>query len=294
MIITVPATSANLGPGFDALGLALTLYNEIKIQRANFSSIAIVGEGEDNIKLKRNNLFLSIFNEIYYELTGKKDTFRIVFKNQIPFSRGLGSSSAVITSAVASAYAMAEFKVDKTVILNRSLVYENHPDNISPAVLGGFVTSIVHNNQVKSLKKNLGDDIKAVVVIPDKPMSTKESRTKLPKQYSMSDCVSNLAHSAFLTACFFNEKYDLLRLASKDMMHEELRMQALPELFEVKKTAYECGALMSTLSGSGSTFLNIVYKSDAVNLQERLQEKFGNFRVEILSFDNDGFVISQS
>lgn len=294
MIITVPATSANLGPGFDALGLALNLYNEVEIQRANFSSVSIIGEGANNINLKRNNLFLSIFNEIYYELTDKKDTFRMIFKNKIPFSRGLGSSSAVITSAVAAAYAMAEFKVDKNVVLNRSLIYENHPDNISPAVLGGFVTSIVHNNQVKSLKKSIGDEIKAVVVIPDKPMSTKESRTKLPKEYSRSDCVSNLAHSAFLTACFFEEKYELLKLASKDVMHEDIRMNSLPELFEVRKTAYENGAVMSTLSGSGSTFLNIAYKSEALNLKEKLQDKFKNFRVEILSFDNDGFIITQS
>ncbi|QKG28656.1 homoserine kinase [Campylobacter sp. RM16187] len=294
MTISVPATSANLGPGFDTLGLALSLYNEIDIKRANFSSISIIGEGAENIKLKKNNLFLSIFNEIYYELTGKKDSFRMVFKNHIPFSRGLGSSSAVITSAIASAYAMAEFKIDKNVVLNRSLVYENHPDNISPAVLGGFVTSVVHNNQVNSIKKAIGDDIKAVVVIPDKPMSTKESRTKLPKHYSMSECVSNLSHSAFLTACFLEEKYDLLKIASKDMMHEELRMQTLPELFDVRKTAYENGALMSTLSGSGSTFLNITYKSDAANLQERLKDKFKNFRVEILSFDNNGFIISKS
>lgn len=294
MIIRVPATSANLGPGFDALGLALNLHNEVEIHRAKISSTAIFGEGESNISLKKNNLFLSIFNEIYCELTGDKDTFRTIFRNQIPFSRGLGSSSAVIVGAIASAYAMAEFKADKNVILNKALVYENHPDNIAPAALGGFVTSIVHNAEVKSIKKEIKDDIKAVVVIPDKPMSTKESRTKLPKQYLMKECVNNLAHSAFLTACFLEEKYDLLRLAAKDMMHEELRMQSLPELFNVRKIAYENGALMSTLSGSGSTFLNIAHKSDAQILKDRLANNFKSFRVEILSFDNFGFSVAQS
>ncbi|MDO5046033.1 homoserine kinase [Campylobacter sp.] len=291
MVIKVPATSANLGPGFDALGLAVGLYNEVEITRSKFSSISIIGEGEDNINLKKHNLFYSIFNEIFLELTGKKENFRIVFKNQIPFSRGLGSSSAVITSAIASAYAMAEFKVDKSVVLNKALIYENHPDNIAPATLGGFVSSITHNNQVRSIKKNIKDDIKAVVVIPDKPMSTKESRTKLPKQYSMSHCVSNLSHAAFLTACFLEERYELLNIASKDMMHEDLRMSSLPQLFEVRKTAYENGALMSSLSGSGSTMLNIAYKDDAPNLKEKLMDKFKSFRVEILSFDNNGFII---
>ena len=294
MKIIVPATSANLGPGFDALGLALRMHNEVEINRANFSSISIFGEGKDNVSLKKNNLFMSIFNEIYAELTGQKDTFRVVFDNKIPFSRGLGSSSAVITSAICAAYAMAEFKVDKGVILNKSLIYENHPDNIAPAVLGGFVSSVVENFQVKSIKKELNSDIKAVVVIPNKPMSTSESRTKLPKNFSITECVSNLSHSAFLASCFFSENFELLKIASKDMMHERIRMQSLPELFEVRNLAYENGSLMSTLSGSGSSFLNLVYKNDAQNLKNKLQSRFKNFRIEILDFDNDGLKVLQS
>ena len=294
MQILVPATSANIGPGFDALGLALELHNTVEITRANFASVSILGEGKDNALLKKNNIFLSIFNEIYIKLTGKKDTFRMIFINQIPFSRGLGSSSAVITSAIAAAYAAAGFKADKSVILNQALVYENHPDNIAPATLGGFVSSVVENGKVKSLKKPLSTDIKAVVVIPDKPMSTNESRAKLPKNFTMSECVSNLSHAAFLTACFFSEKYELLRTAAKDVMHEQIRMQNLPELFEVRKIAYENGALLSTLSGSGSSFLNIIYADDAANLKQKLQDKFKSFRVEIFNFDNDGIKILQS
>ena len=256
--------------------------------------MSILGEGKDNALLKKNNIFLSIFNEIYIKLTGKKDTFRMIFTNQIPFSRGLGSSSAVITSAIAAAYAAAGFKADKSAILNQALVYENHPDNIAPATLGGFVSSVVENGKVKSLKKPLSTDIKAVVVIPDKPMSTNESRAKLPKNFTMSECVSNLSHAAFLTACFFSENYELLRTAAKDVMHEQIRMQNLPELFEVRKIAYENGALLSTLSGSGSSFLNIVYADDAANLKQKLQDKFKSFRVEIFNFDNDGIKILQS
>ena len=294
MQILVPATSANIGPGFDALGLALELHNTVEITRANFASVSILGEGKDNALLKKNNIFLSIFNEIYVKLTGKKDTFRMIFTNQIPFSRGLGSSSAVITSAIAAAYAVAGFQADKSAILNQALVYENHPDNIAPATLGGFVSSVVENGKVKSLKKPLSTDIKAVVVIPDKPMSTNESRAKLPKNFTMSECVSNLSHAAFLTACFFSENYELLRTAAKDVMHEQIRMQNLPELFEVRKIAYENGALLSTLSGSGSSFLNIVYAGDAANLKQKLQDKFKSFRVEIFNFDNDGIKILQS
>ena len=294
MNILIPATSANLGPGFDALGLSLKLFNSVKIEPSKFSSVSINGEGSDSTNLKRNNIFLSIFNEIFLELTGKNENFRIVFENNIPFSRGLGSSSAVIVGAIASAYEMAGFKASKSVVLNKAIIYETHPDNISPAVYGGFISAVVKNGNVYANKINLSDDIKAVVVIPNKPMSTASSRQILPKNYTMKECVNNLSHAAFLTSCFYEKRYDLLRVASEDMMHEERRMSALKELFEVRKVAYENGALMSTLSGSGSSFLNIAYKDDAKNLQDVLKGKFSDFRVEIFSFDNDGYEITQS
>ena len=294
MNILIPATSANLGPGFDALGLSLKLFNSVKIEPSKFSSVSINGEGSDSTNLKRNNIFLSIFNEIFLELTGKNENFRIVFENNIPFSRGLGSSSAVIVGAIASAYEMAGFKASKSVVLNKAIIYETHPDNISPAVYGGFISAVVKNGNVYANKINLSDDIKAVVVIPNKPMSTASSRQILPKNYTMKECVNNLSHAAFLTSCFYEKRYDLLRVASEDMMHEERRMSALKELFDVRKVAYENGALMSTLSGSGSSFLNIAYKDDAKNLQDVLKGKFSDFRVEIFSFDNDGYEITQS
>lgn len=291
MIVKIPATSANLGPGFDALGLALSLYNEVLITQASFSSVSINGEGSQSGLLKRNNLFLNIFNEIYSELTGKIGTFRIVFDNKIPFSRGLGSSSAVIVSAIAAAYAMAGFKVNKQSILNRALFYENHPDNIAPATLGGFVCSIVKNNRVIFNKFDISNDIKAVVTIPDKPMSTALSRSTLPKNYSAKECVYSLSHAALLASCFASGRYEYLREASEDIMHEPYRMPALPELFSVRDVAYENGALLSTLSGSGSSFLSIAYADDANRLKDALSAKFSHFRVEIFEFDNEGFVL---
>lgn len=294
MTILVPATSANLGPGFDALGLSLKLHNEVKITTSAINSVSINGEGSDNVTLKKNNLFISIFNEIFKDLSGKDENFRIVFDNKIPFSRGLGSSSAVIISAIASAYFMAGFKVDKQTILNKALVYENHPDNITPAVFGGFISAVISNNSVVFNKFEISNDLKAVVVIPNKPMSTSQAREILPKSYTIKECVLNLSHAAFLTSCFAAKKYDLLRLACKDAMHEDRRMSTLSELFEVRKMAYENGALMSSLSGSGSSFLNIVYADDANNLHKKLSDKFSNFRVEVLEFDNDGFILMQS
>lgn len=293
MKISTPATSANLGPGFDTLGLALQLYNEVIISKCGITSVSINGEGSNNVRLKGKNIFIRIFNEIYFNLNKKKDNFRFVFNNNIPFSRGLGSSSSVIVSAVACAYYLSNFQVDKQLILNTALKYENHPDNIAPAVWGGFTSSIVHNGSVLSQKISLDEDLRAVMVIPNKSMSTNESRQMLPKSYIMSDVVSNLSHCAFLTACFCKKDYSNLRIASIDKMHEERRMHTFPELFAVRKIAYNNGALMSNLSGSGSSFFNLAHKSDAQNLKKVLQSNFTDFRVEIFEFDNNGFVIKE-
>ena len=289
MQIIVPATSANLGPGFDCLGLSLKFFNKISIKRSKISSISISGEGEKNIYFKKNNAFVKIFNEYQEKLLGKRENFSFKFENNIPISRGLGSSSAVIVSAIASAYFMAEKKMDKNLILNEALKYENHPDNIAPAVLGGFVCSLVKDTKVLSIKKDIDKDLKAVLVIPNKIIKTEQSRAVLPKKLSFDEAVFNVAHSSFLTACFLEKKYEFLKEASKDKLHQERRMKNYEILFEVQDLALKNEAILSTLSGSGSSFINITYKDDAKLLAQKFKDKFKNFAVKILDFDDKGF-----
>ena len=292
MIIYVPATSANLGPGFDTLGIALNLHNKVIIKKSNFFSLSIKGEGSDRKRFKNNNLFVKIFYEVYEEITGKRDNFRFEFYNKIPISRGLGSSSAIITSAVAAAYALRDNQVDKEKVLNRSLCFENHPDNIAPAVHGGFTVSLVEDDKVYTLKKEMPSFLKAVVVIPNRAMSTAKSRTTLPKEYPLKDIVYNLSRSSMLSAIFFDEKWDLLKIASKDRLHQDKRISNMKELFAVQKCALEAGALSSTLSGSGSTFFNIVYEDDAKKIANTLKTKFPHFRIETFDFDNIGLKVN--
>jgi homoserine kinase len=293
LIIQTPATSANLGPGFDSLGLALDLNNQVTIKPSDFLTISIKGEGSHKPKLKTNNQFVSIFYNFYIKLIGKRDNFRFEFQNNIPFSRGLGSSSAVIVSAIASAYHLADVVLSRESILNKALFYEPHPDNIAPAVYGGFTASLtLKNEKVITQKKEIPSYLKAVMVIPNRPMSTLKSRAKMPKNISMQKTVFNLSHSAVLTAAFFSEDWKILQVASQDKLHQQMRMGAIRELFEVQKIALQNGALMSTLSGSGSSFFNMVYEDEALSLQKKLQEKFVNFRVEIYDFNNIGYSIT--
>lgn len=294
MRIRVPASSANLGPGFDTLGLAIAVYNYVNIIPSSCQSISVKGEGANKKRLKTHNVFVSIFNDIYKELLSDVKSFRFEFENNIPFSRGLGSSSAVIVGAIAAAYHMAGLKVCRKTVLNKALVYENHPDNIAPAVYGGFTSSIVQDNEVQTLKKELPKAIKAVMVIPDRPMSTAHSRTQLPKSYITKDVVFNTSRVGLMCAAFFSENWEILRACGKDKMHENRRMKRLKELFEVRRIAKKNGALLSTLSGSGSSFFNLTYEKDAIMLEKILKNSFPNFRVEVFDFDNDGFCILKS
>jgi homoserine kinase len=290
LLISVPATSANLGPGFDTLGLAINLRNEIVIKPSRFLSLSTHGEGCKNPKIKRNSLFLHIFNEQYKKLTGKQNTFRFEFTNRIPISRGLGSSSAVIVAAITAAHVAAGIKYNKRRILNSSLRYEHHPDNITPAVMGGFNVACIEGDRIYSKKRRLPSYLRAVLVIPDRTISTSKSRNVLPKHYSKEEMVFSLSRAAYMTALFMSESWDLLRIASKDRIHQERRMKMMPELFAVQKLALDSGALMSTLSGSGSTFFTLCYEDDAPKIEKRLSDRFPQFRVFNCELDNYGVI----
>ncbi|MDR1911971.1 MAG: homoserine kinase [Helicobacteraceae bacterium] len=286
MKIIVPATSANMGPGFDCLGVALKFYNAIDIQPSKFFSVSVRGEGARFLKTKNGNAFLNIFYKTYKRLTGADGAFRFRFENNIPLSRGLGSSSAAIVSALSAAYLTAKVPLDKRLILNEALTYEQHPDNITPATFGGFCVCAVEEAGVVFSRARLEDRLRAVVTIPDKPISTKFSRNALPKKLKIEDATFNIARSSLLTAALLTKDYDLLRSACEDRLHQTIRMRFLPELFEVQKTAFEAGALSSSLSGSGSSFFNLAKDGDdAQKIALALRKGFPSFRTEIFEFD---------
>jgi len=291
MKITVPATSANLGPGFDTLGLALDIKNTVIIKPSKFHSVSLNGEGSNNPSLKNNNMFVNTFNDFHDNIAQSNQKYRFEFFNEIPLSRGLGSSSAVIISAIASAYAIENVSLDKQQLLNLALSYESHPDNITPAVMGGFTVATVRNFEVNYIKKDLPKILKAVVVIPNRPISTQLSRKTLPFKYSKEDTIANISHSSLLTAAIFSEDWKMLKEASRDRIHQYYRMKQMPELFAVQKVALRNGALMSTLSGSGSTFFNMCYENDAKKLVKVLKENFPHFRIFSCDFNNNGVKI---
>jgi len=288
--VSVPATSANLGPGFDTLGLAINLRNEAEIKPSKTFKICIKGQGEGRLESK-NNLFVKIFNQKFQNLTGEHQEFSFDFTNNIPLARGLGSSSACIVSAVSAAYKMAEISFDKDLILNEALEFEGHPDNITPAVFGGFCVAALKNKKIIKIKSPLNTDYKAVMVVPNKSVSTKQSRAVLKNTLSLSDAVFNISHSSLLTAAFIKGEYSLLKDGSQDLLHQNQRMETMPVLFDVQKKSLDIGALMCTLSGSGSSIFSLFEKNEAKKAKEKLASNFPEFFVEAFDFDNSGLII---
>lgn len=292
--ISVPATSANLGPGFDCLGLSLDFRNYFSVEVSDKQTINISGEGEKFGKLKADNIFVKIFLDNLKKFKIEQNKFAFRFENQIPISRGLGSSSAVISAAIAGAYFFKYQKIDKQEILDLALSYENHPDNITPAIFGGFNAAVLENNKVVHLKQEISNEIRAVVVIPSRAISTKRSRQTLPKKYSSMDSIYNLSRSSLMCMAFMQKRWDILRIVSKDKFHQYCRMKQYPILFTVQKVALENGALMSTLSGSGSSFLNVCLKDDAAKIAQILQSRFPNFKILDVGFDNQGLRLEKN
>lgn len=296
MNFSVPATTANLGPGFDSLGLSLNLRNCFSVSPSTKKEIHITGEGADHDKFYSDNLFSKIFTKKYNELGGA-DTFKFRFHNKIPISRGLGSSSAVIVGAIFSAYKMAGRVPIKSEVLNSAFHYEQHPDNITSAVFGGFNVSVVRCRKDKpsiiNARQRMPNDVVSVIVVPNKVMPTRVSRSVLPVQYPISDAVFNVSRSSMLSVAFFSQRWDLLREASLDRLHQSYRMNNMPILSKVQKFALMRGALMSTLSGSGSSIFNLCFRNDGDALRSSLANKFPFFRVLMVDLDNDGVKVEK-
>lgn len=301
--ISVPATSANLGPGLDVLGLSLDFRNEFSLYPASATSIEIYGEGEGVKRFIVDNMFVKVFyktirmlNEEYAKGKGQPQ-YRFVFHNKIPISRGMGSSSAIIIGAISAAYRALGLQLDRDSIVQKALSYEPHPDNITPATFGGLNVAMLgegkDRGKVLHIKHNMPSCLRAVMVIPHRSTSTKISRQSLPKKYSFNDAVYNLSHASLLVASIMQEKWDLVRQASRDRFHQERRMRSTPVLFAVQKCALENGAILSTLSGSGSSFLSLCLEDDTKRLFDALSAKFGKLRVVEMGLDNEGIKLEK-
>ncbi|PWK08460.1 homoserine kinase [Tumebacillus permanentifrigoris] len=252
----VPATTANLGPGFDVLGMALDLYNEIEMEEIEQGlEITVEGEGAADIARDESNLVyqaaLAVFERVGYAPAG----LRIHLCNRIPVTRGLGSSSAALVGGLAAANRICGDALSREELLEIATVMEGHPDNVAPVLYGGFsVAGHVRDKwRVQRLTPPAG--LCVVVAIPDFELHTEQARAVVPQQVSLADAIFSASHVGLIVAALQKNDLELFGQCLEDRLHQSHRAELIPGMNDVLKSAEEAGAVGAALSGAGPTLI---------------------------------------
>lgn len=257
-LIRVPATTANLGPGFDCLGLALDLYNEIEyelLEEKGAFELTIQGEGKDSLSYDKDNLLYQSFKKAYETMGKDLPGISIKQINRIPLSRGLGSSSAAIVGGLIMANELAGGLLTNDQLLKLAVEIEGHPDNVAPALLGGFVISFKEKNAIIAKKIDIPPSLAATVIVPEFQLSTRESRQAIPANIPLEDAVFNIGRAALLVASMMGEDYKMMEHALADKLHQNYRAALVPGLLEIIEAAKEMDIIGTALSGAGPSMI---------------------------------------
>lgn len=254
--IQIPATSANLGAGFDAIGLALTFYNYVEMEESDKIDIAS-SDGLDIPTDEKNLIYISAKD--LFNVCGKKlEGLKLRQTNSIPMARGLGSSSACIIAGLVGANKMLGDPLTKDDLVDLSAQIEGHPDNTAPALLGGIVTAVFDGRKVHWVKQEVFTKLKFIAIIPDFELKTEQARACLPKEIAHKDAVYNLSRAALFSASLLTGKFENLKTAVDDRLHQPYRMELIPHCKDVFDIAYTHGAYGAYISGAGPTIMAIV------------------------------------
>lgn len=290
----MPATSANMGAGFDTFGIALKLYNEIAVEETNEETeIKIFGDQYDS-NFKDNLTYQSIIKTYKYLGVPYKNFKIDMSEVNIPMSRGLGSSAACIVGGIFAANKILKDKLSVDEMLKIAVSIEGHPDNVAPALIGGMVTSIASNNNVVYSKVNIKSNFKYAAMIPNFKVSTLDARTVLPKAYSRSDAVFNISRAAMLVSALNNGENDKLKFAFDDKLHQPYRKNFIHNIDEIFASSREFGSYGEFISGSGSTLLAIVDENNVdyfKNMTFFLQGLERKWKLLELNMDNEGAAV---
>lgn len=254
--ITVPASSANLGAGFDALGLALTLYNRVWMEEADGCRIEALDAAP--IPTGENNMIYDTARRLFERCGHPFRGLHIVQENNIPMTRGLGSSSACLVAGLLGANTLMGSPLSSGDLGDLAAELEGHPDNTAPALLGGLVTSVMEGDRVHTVSVPVSDRIRFAVFIPDFELKTEVARAALPAAFSRADAVYNLSRAALMTASLFSGSLENLRVAVQDRIHQPYRFPLIPGAEQVFYLAYSLGAYAVAISGAGPSILAIV------------------------------------
>jgi homoserine kinase len=296
--IRVPASTSNLGPAFDAVGLALQLYLTVDVQESQEGPSRVDFSGEDSrlIPLDESNYIWRSMREFAHQEGRRLPHFSLVVNNRIPIGKGLGSSSAALLAAAAAVSFLCGLGWTREKLIEVATAKEGHPDNICPAVLGGLVASICGEKTLSS-KSQFPKEWTVIAVTPDLEISTEHARTILPAEVPREHAIHNIQRTAFLMAQLSLGRREGLREAMSDRLHQPYRGRLIPGLSDILSMNHREGLLGIALSGAGSTVIAFA-DAQAAEIGEAIQGIFRFHRlasqVRLLKADNYGISIGNA
>ena len=295
IIVTVPATTANIGVGFDCLGAALTMANEFEFAVADTDTkLKITVEGEEAYKVGtgENNLIYRSLLKLYQRIGQTPPNLEITIKLGVPLSRGLGSSATAIVGGLLGANSLAGNPLTQEEIMNMAIEAEGHPDNVVPALLGNCLLSIKDNTEWQICRIQWHQDIVPVVAIPDFELSTEAARSVLPTEYSRDDAIFNISRMGLLVRALATNNREWLKTALADKIHQPYREQLITGYPEVRQAAIEAGAYGMVISGAGPTLLALTNPACSERVVESMIRAWANMGVKVmvrsLAIDTEG------
>lgn len=284
--VKVPATSANLGPGFDCLGIALPLYNEITVEEAGSGlEIDIIDENKKNDILSlpkdENNLAYKAASLLYNYLGQRVNGIKITIKANIPSARGLGSSASLIAGGLYAANEILGRPADNALLLSIASEAEGHPDNVTPALFGGFcISSMEDDGSVIYSKLDWPDKWKLAVIVPDYELDTRISRSVLPEKINMTDAAYNVRKCAMLIDAVYRQDDELMKKCLKDKMHQPYRENLIIGFRELKELLAEKDDILGcVVSGAGPSILVISKNNGFENASGGINQIFSSLNV---------------
>ncbi|MWV46704.1 homoserine kinase [Paenibacillus sp. HJL G12] len=256
--VRIPASTANLGPGFDTLGMALSIYAWIGMKSSQETMIRLYGSQMEGIPTDKSNLVYKVAQMVFREAGVHIPELEISMYSDIPLTRGLGSSASAIVGALFAANALIGSPLSEAKLFNMATAIEDHPDNVGASLFGGIITAVWDGLHADYIRMEPHEDLEVLVVIPDFQLSTSEARKVLPAQISRQDAVFNISRSSLLVAALAQGRLDLIQRTMSDRLHQPYRANLVPGMAEILKEAVQHGALGIALSGAGPTLLALV------------------------------------
>ncbi len=294
--VSVPATTANIGPGFDCIGLALNCSNTLEVTQLRAGpgpKIVITGEGAKHLSTGKDNLVYRAMISLFHEVGFKVPPLGIHLENKVPLARGLGSSACAVVAGLLAANRLCGEPLSPMEVLDLAANLEGHPDNVAPALLGGLVISApkTDGRGYHYLRLEPPKEVRAIVCVPEFTVDTDTARRVLPDKVSFRDAVFNVGRTALFLGSLFAERWDMLPFALQDRLHQEQRKSLVPGMDSVIFQAKRAGALGAALSGAGPSIIALsLNKEDEIG--KAMQTAFSDFgirsRILFLGINLDG------